>query len=95
MNLLREFTVYDPAGHVYYVPFVSEDGRVGYKVGRSDDRPDAETFIYFNPSTTEHDDTPNVFVYIGGDNDPAHDESQHWYALDREAFGLVPEEDDE
>lgn len=88
MRLFSQFTVLDPAGHVVYTPFVADDGRVGYRVGRTDDRADAETFIYFNPSTTERDTTPNVFVYIGGDNDPAHDEPQHFYALDREAFGL-------
>jgi hypothetical protein len=83
-----EHTVYDPAGDVYYVPFVSEDGRVGYHVGRTDDRPDTETFIYLNPSTTESAPTPDVFVYIGEHNDPSMDEPQHFYTLGREAFGL-------
>lgn len=83
-----EQTVYDPAGSVYYVPIINKDGRVGYRVGRTDDRSDAEVFIYFNPSNTEGDDTPNVFVYIGGANDPGEDEPMHFYALDREEFGL-------
>jgi hypothetical protein len=84
----RSRTVYDPDGNVFYEPFISDDGRVGYRVGRTDDRPDAETFIYFNPSTTERDDTPNVFVYIGIENDPNEDDPQHFYTLTKEDFGL-------
>ena len=75
-----EHTVYDPGVDVYYVPFVGDDGRVGYRVGTTDGS-DRETFIYFNPSVTDGDaDEPNVFVYIGGDNDPAVDSPQHCYA---------------
>jgi hypothetical protein len=78
-----ERTVYDPASDTAYVPFVSDDGRVGYRVidtraGKAGER---ETFLYFNPSISEGGgDDPNVFVYIGGENDPAHDESLHFYA---------------
>lgn len=85
------FTVYDPAGDVYYVPFVSDDGRVGYRVGRTDERSDAETFVYFNPSTTERDSTPNVFVYTGIENDPAEDSPEVFIALDAESFGFEDE----
>lgn len=88
LTFFLDRTVYDPAADVYYQPFVSDDGRVGYRVGRTDDRPDVETFIYFNPSDTEGDDTPNIFIYLGGDNDPALDKPLHFYTLDREAFGL-------
>jgi hypothetical protein len=69
----RGLTVYDPAADVFYVPFVAEDGRVGYRVGGTGKRADVETFIYFNPSTTEGDSTPNVFVYEGVENDPGLD----------------------
>ena len=84
------FTIYDPAGEVFYVPFVSEDGRVGYRVGRTDDRPDAEAFVYFNPSTTERDTTPNVFVYVGDENDPTLDHPECFVALDPAVFGTTP-----
>lgn len=85
--IAREKTIYDHAGGVYYEPFISANGRVGYRVGRTDEFSDAETFIYFNPSSTEGDSTPNVFVYIGIDNDPDIDEPRHFYTLDMEAFG--------
>lgn len=87
--LLTDITVYDPAADVYYTPMVAKDGRVGYRVGRTDDRPDNETFIYFNPSLSEGPGDANVFVYIGIENDPAEDESQHFYNMDDEAFGLA------
>ena len=81
--------IYDPDGGVFYEPFIASDGRVGYRVGRTDDRPDAETFIYLNPSFSGGgDDTPNVFLYIGVENDPNEDEPQHFYTLDREDFGI-------
>lgn len=91
MNSLRFAPIYDPANDLYYQPFVDEElGIVGFRVGRTDDRPDAETFIYLSPSCndTSTPDDPNVFVYIGGDADPAHDNPEHFYTLDREAFGL-------
>jgi len=75
-------TVLDPGSDVYYVPFISDDGRVGYRVSRTDGS--RETFIYFNPSDSSSDTKPNVFVYIGIENDPALDEAQHWYALETE-----------
>jgi hypothetical protein len=81
-------TVYDPAGNVFYVPFVADDGRVGYRVGRTDERPDAETFIYMNPSLSGGAPSPDVFVYIGVENDPAEDAPQHFYALTAQDFGL-------
>jgi hypothetical protein len=76
--------VYDPASNLVYFPFIAEDGRVGYQVNTTYGDPDAEreTFIYFNPSDTSGDDTPNVFVYMGEDNDPAHDEPMHFYAIE-------------
>lgn len=89
--VFTDVAVYDPFNDIYYQPFVAADGRVGYKIGRTDDRPDAETFLYFNPSTSDAnngDDTPNVFVYIGGDNNPEHDEPLHFYTIADEDFGL-------
>lgn len=77
-------TVYDPASDTAYIPFVSDDGRVGYRVIDTRAGGDREMFLYFNPSGTgeEPDDarSANVFVYIGGENDPAEDEPLHFYA---------------
>jgi hypothetical protein len=78
-------TVYDPPSDTAYVPFVSDDGRVGYRVvdTREGHGGDREVFLYFNPSGTgeEPDDAreANVFVYVGGENDPAHDEAVDFY----------------
>jgi len=92
--LITDRNIYDPEAEVYYTPMVCADGRVGYRVGRTDGRPDAETFIYFNPSRTDGpNDTPNVFLYIGENNDPAYDEPQHFYNLGPEAFGLDREDE--
>jgi hypothetical protein len=88
MILHNELTIYDPSKNIYYIPFVASDGRVGYQIGRTDDRPDAEAFIYLNPSDSEGDLVPNVFVYIGPENDPTQDESQHFYTITNEDFGL-------
>ena len=73
-------TVYDPPSDTAYVPFVSDDGRVGYRViDTREGRGDWEVFLYLNPSISEGSGDANVFVYIGGKNDPAHDESMHHY----------------
>jgi hypothetical protein len=75
-------TIY--AGNVYYEPFLADDGRVGYVVrtNREGDEEQRELFIYLNPSDHTDDGEPNVFVYIGGDNDPGLDAAQHHYVLD-------------
>lgn len=77
--------VYDPDGGVVYVPFLAKDGRVGYRVVDTLN-PGHETFIYLNPSTGSDDGVPNVFVYIGGEDDPAVDGAVHHYDL-RDALG--------
>jgi hypothetical protein len=64
-------TIYHPEADVYYVPFVADDGRVGYRVVSTADTNGRETFIYLNPSTGPDD--ANVFVYEGIENDPAED----------------------
>lgn len=89
--VFTDIAVYDPNNDIYYQPFVSKDGRVGYKIGRTDDRPDAETFLYFNPSVNDPSDPadPTVFVYIGVENDPAEDLPQHFYDITNADFGLV------
>lgn len=74
-------------GDIYYTPFLTSDGRVGYRVTRVSEDMDGvevggeEEFIYFNPSDHSDGDVPNVFVYIGGDNDPVMDAAQHHYLL--------------
>jgi hypothetical protein len=66
-------TIYDAPGDMYYVPFVSDDGRVGYRVSTTDGS--RETFIYMNPTTdSSGSPSPDVFVYEGIENDPAEDE---------------------
>lgn len=72
-------TIYAESGLVYE-PFLAKDGRVGYRVIAPSERPDWETFIYFNPSTGEDD--RNVFVYEGVDNDPACDGTLHYYEIE-------------
>lgn len=77
-NEYPDRTVYDPGGDVYYVPYVSVDGRVGYRVSRSDGR--AETFVYLNPSMTEGG-SPDVFLYIGIEDDPALDTPRRFFTF--------------
>lgn len=55
---------------MYYEPFV-KNGRVGYRCVRIDGD-QREVFVYLNPST-DAEGTPNVFVYVGEENDPAVD----------------------
>lgn len=74
-------TVYDPRGGVVYVPFVSDDGRVGYRVTDTLSDAGAECFIYLNPSDSSDDGVPNVFLYVGGENDPAYDAAELHYDL--------------
>lgn len=88
IHVYPEKTTYDPAGQVFYEPFVSDDGRVGYRVGRTDERSDAETFIYLNPNMTLFGEAV-VYLYIGTENDPTEDEAEHFYAMDEYAFGLL------
>lgn len=144
MGEARTYAPWIPASNpdVYYVPFVADDGRVGYMVHTNKDpdatvcecghardehedeggdficyhdaalaragvrnaspacqcqtyRPTApdqrETYIYLNPSSDDSDsDNPQatVFVYVGGDNDPALDTPQHFYSLNA-ALALV------
>ncbi len=71
---IPEFTVYDTDRGFFYVPFISSDGRVGYRVARSDDA-SRETFIYLNPSDGGMGEVPDVFVYQGIENDPSLDEA--------------------
>lgn len=91
-------TIYtnDDSG-TYYVPFIADDGRVGYRVGiaREADGPRGEeasweTFIYLNPSTSIDASAPDrgdVFVYVGIENDPAQDEPITFIAIDDDSFG--------
>jgi hypothetical protein len=69
---------HDTTSGVWYVPVVN-DGMVGYRCQHPDGR---ETFIYFNPSDSSDDGTPNVFVYEGPHFDPAKDAPSHHYDID-------------
>jgi hypothetical protein len=81
-----DLTIYDPDGQVFYVPFIAADGRVGYRVGRTDDMPDVEHFVYLNPSTgSDQPGKPDVFVYVGIENDPNLDEAVYYVPFDRRA----------
>jgi hypothetical protein len=80
MTLYPERVVED--GETRYVPFISRNNEVGYRVERPGRR---ATYIYLNPSNTEDDEEqgPNVFLYMGPDGDPCgNDTPQHWYGLD-------------
>ena len=46
----------------------------------------AVEFTYLNPSSSDSDGTPNVFVYQGAAGNPAMDTPQHWYSLARNEF---------
>lgn len=88
-----EHTVYQPDSDTYLVPFIANDGRVGYRVGRVDHRPDVEAFVYFSPSEVadrvegENDD-PCVFVYFGIENDPGEDAPEVFITYGRNALGI-------
>lgn len=69
---------HDTASGVWYVPVIHK-GMVGYRCQHPDGR---ETFIYFNPSDSSDDGTPNVFVYEGPHFDPNNDTPSHHYDIE-------------
>ena len=83
---------------LYYVPFIADDGRVGYRVGYAvkgdeDERASWETFVYLNPSDSiDHPGSGDVFVYAGPENDPSSDEPFVFVAMDDQTFGVEPAE---
>lgn len=85
VRLFESLELDTPEG-VTYVPFV--DGpRVGYEI-RRDGR--APTYLYFNPSSESDDGQPNVFVYMGEDNDPSADDVPlHFYDIPHGLHGTV------
>ena len=97
MTEYPEHTIYNPKGDVYYVPFIASDGRVGYRVGRTDSRPDVESFVYLNPSTEVDladgsDGGSDVFLYEGLENDPMLDRTVVFVRTDLEAvLGMAAE----
>lgn len=89
MQVFNDHAVYDPAARIVYTPFLSDDGRVGYRINYTvpadeSEAAGVEQFIYFNPSISDGD--PDVFVYMGIENDPAEDEPQHFYAIDPPSY---------
>lgn len=97
----REFpdqTIYtdETTGNMYFVPFVADDGRVGYRVGFAveadgpdGDRASVESFVYMNPSTSvDVESSPDVFIYTGTAGTPDQDEPVVFIALDDEALGI-------
>ena len=89
-------TIYTDHG-LFYVPFIADDGRVGYRVGYAvkgdvDERASWETYVYLNPSSSiDVPGTGDVFVYAGVDNDPDADASVVFIPMDDAAFGADPE----
>lgn len=84
------------AGEIYYVPFLANDGRIGYVIR---DHHGREQFIYLNPDDGERD--RRLFLYIGDENSPLKDqiEAQHNVAQwPREGWAVmvngVPEENE-
>lgn len=58
---------------------------VGYRVTRHADN--HVTFVYLNPSQetwTDGDFSPDVFLYIGANGDPAQDDAVHFYNVGNE-----------
>lgn len=90
IDWLKRQTIYASNPSVYYEPFC-QDGRVGYRCQTNNMGDCRETFVYLNPSTDDSDGTPNIFVYEGGDNDPAIDQAHSHIALhDLEDGPLAP-----
>jgi hypothetical protein len=88
MQLFEEHSLPTPEG-VTYVPFV--DGtRVGYEV-RDDSGASPNQYLYFNPTTDTGDaeGVPNVFVYLGYENDPGGDLPLHFYDIPRSLHGTL------
>lgn len=79
---------------VTYIPFI--DGpRIGYRiVTESGAAPDE--YLYFNPTsdTGELHGTPNVFVYMGYENDPTGDLPVHFYDISRNVHGTLDENEE-
>ena len=73
MEQTNVVTIRDDDAGVTFTPFIASDGRVGYHCRADNGR---EAYVYLNPSTGSDDveHVPNVFVYVGGNNDPAMDE---------------------
>lgn len=69
--------IYDGSAAIY-IPCAMANGQMGYCV-RSVDGNQSE-FLYLNPSTDSQGE-PNVFVYKGESNDPAHDPPLHHYRV--------------
>lgn len=61
----------DVSSGVIYRAWVGLDGQVGYRCTFPDKR---VTYVYLNPTTESDDGVPTVFVYSGGQGEPAHDE---------------------
>jgi hypothetical protein len=98
-------TIYTDDNSLYYVPFIADDGRVGYRIGVAvaADKPGGEwasreAFVYLNPSTSidaPEPETGDVFVYSGPYNDPNSDTSEVFIPVDPETFGLNDEAPEE
>jgi hypothetical protein len=84
MQTFSEHTWVDDglSGRTAYVPFI-EAGRVGFVI----ERDGRTSYVYLNASSTDADPTPNVFVYVGPENDPALDSSVVFVAFEEEDFG--------
>jgi hypothetical protein len=71
----------DKTSGVQYVPFIAEDGRVGYEC--TEVATGKFEFLYFNPSNETDDGVANVFIYQGTENDPSNDTPHvHFTVLD-------------
>lgn len=64
-----------------YTPYVAEDGRVGYIVADDQGR---HKLVYLTPSNGEDEGMPNVFVYVGEEDNPALDVPQCFCLIEYE-----------
>lgn len=76
---------FKPEAH--WQPFVDADAcTVGFVCTRLSDG--KKVYLYMNPSSSG-DGAPDVFLYMGKEGNPVHDESLHFYEVRDEDFDKV------
>jgi len=68
-----------PDGMVTWVPFVDDNGTVGYQVHRAEAIEPTVVYLYLVPSAGGEEGAADVFLYIGTAGRADEDEPAHWY----------------